>query len=134
MTSHLIQRSDAAGGGVGEEAAVQHHGPTQQVEPQEHGQSQHDLQLRLRERRPSGGLLEVGLQPHRVRVNGGHGQLQGNQSNTVRCHGDSPIFCADVVRVELPREEEGENCWSKTPINLTYYVLLLKPFFKNSLT
>lgn len=47
VVPHLVERPDAAGGGVSEEAAVQHHGPAQQVEPQEHGQSQDDLQLRL---------------------------------------------------------------------------------------
>lgn len=47
VASHLIERPDAPGCGVRKEAAVQHHGPAQQVETEEHGQSQHDLQLRL---------------------------------------------------------------------------------------
>lgn len=45
--SYLVEGSDAARGGVSEEAAVQHHGPAQQVEPEEHGQGQDDLQLCL---------------------------------------------------------------------------------------
>lgn len=110
VTSHLVERSDAAGRGVREEAAVQHHGPAQQVEPQEHGQSQHDLQLRLRQRQASRGvlvgLLEVRRQTHRIRVNGHRRQLQGYQSQTVGCHGNAPVLCANVVNVELPERRE----------------------------
>lgn len=102
VTSHLVERSDAAWRGVGEEAAVQHHGPAQQVEPQEHGQSQDDLQLRLRQRQTGPGVLEVGQQAHRVGVDGHGCQLQGDQSQAVGRHGDAPILCADVVDVELP--------------------------------
>lgn len=113
VTSHLVERSDAAWGGVSEEAAVQHHGPAQQVEPKEHGQSQDDLQLRLWQRQASRGvqegLLEVRQQTHRVGVNGHRCQLQGHQSHTVGCHGNPPILCANVVNVELPERREDRN-------------------------
>lgn len=102
VTSDLVERSDAAGCGVGEEATVQHHGPAQQVQPQEHGQSQDDLQLRLRRRHAHRGLLEVRQQTHRVGMNGHRCQLQGYQGQALGRHGNAPILCANVVNVELP--------------------------------
>lgn len=75
VTSHLIERSDAAGCSVSEEAAVQHHGTTEQVEPQEHGQSQDDLQLCLWQSEASRGLLEVRQQTHWIGMNGHRCQL-----------------------------------------------------------
>lgn len=105
----LVERPDAPGGGVGEEAAVQHHGPRHQVEAQEHGQGQDDLQLRLRQRHAGRALLEVRQQPHRVRVDGRHGQLQGDEGQAVGCHGDAPVLGPDVVDVELPQREGGSE-------------------------
>lgn len=109
-TSHLIERSNAAGCGVSEEAAVQHHGAAQQVEPEEHGQSQDDLQLRLRQRQAGGGvlegLLEVRHQPHWIGMNDHHRQLQGYQSHTVSRQGNPPILCTNVVNIELPERWE----------------------------
>lgn len=106
VTSHLVERSNAAGCGVSEEAAVQHHGPAQQVQPQEHGQSQDDLQLRLRQRQAGHGLPAVRQQTHRVWMDGHHCQLQRYQSQTLSCHSNPPILCTDVVNVELPERWE----------------------------
>lgn len=109
VTSHLVERADAAGRGVSEEAAVQHHGPSQQVESEEHGQSQHDLQLRLGQRQATRGLLEVRQQAHRIGMDGHHRQLQGYQCQAVRRHGNPPILCADVVDVELHQRDGGQS-------------------------
>lgn len=103
--SHLVERPDAPRRRVREEAAVQHHGPAQQVEAEEHGQRQHDLQLCLRQRQACRGvlegLLEVRQQPHRIRVDGHRRQLQGHQGHAVGRHGNPPILGPDVVHVEL---------------------------------
>lgn len=88
---------------------MQHHGPRHQVEAQEHGQGQDDLQLRLRQRHAGRALLEVRQQPHRVRVDGRHGQLQGDEGQAVGCHGDAPVLGPDVVDVELPQREGGSE-------------------------
>lgn len=120
MTSHLVERSDAPGRGVREEAAVQHHGPAQQVEPEEHGQGQDDLQLRLRQRQAvwgvAEGLLEVLQQPHWIGVDGHRCQLQGDQSHTVGGQGNAPILGTDVVSVQLPEGCEEQQLASNLRI------------------
>lgn len=84
---------------------MQHHGPAQQVEPEEHGQSQDDLQLGLRQQQLScavlEGLPEVRNQAHRIGVNRHSRQLNSHQSHAVGCHGNPPVFSTDVVNVEL---------------------------------
>ena len=116
MTSDLVERSDAAGRRVGEEAAVQHHGTAQQVEPEEHGKSQDDLQLGLRQGQAGRGLLEVGQQAHGIGMDGHHRHLQGDQSQAVGRHGNAPILRANVVDVELYQSGWGGGNHSDTAL------------------
>lgn len=116
VTSHLVQRPNTTWGRVCEEAAVQHHCPTEQVEPQEHGQSQDDLQLCLWQCHAGLDLQEVGLQTHWIRMNGHRCQLQDYQSQTVRCHGNPPILCTNIMNVELPGG--SEECISVQAISV----------------
>lgn len=91
----LVERADAPRRGVREELAVQQHDTSDEVQPQEHGDGQDDVHIRVRlgwhvgvgqARRPGEGVVP------RDRVDGTHEDLQADEEDALIGHGYPPVI------------------------------------------
>lgn len=91
----LVERADAPRRGVREELAVQQHDTSDEVQPQEHGDGQDDVHVRVRlgghvgvgqARRPGEGVVPWDG------MDGAHQDLQADEEDALVGHGYPPVI------------------------------------------
>lgn len=100
----LVECPDAAGGSVCEQFAVKQHDPSNQVEPQEHGHREDDVNIRIRYRCCVAEGQSSCPGEHVLAwdwMDGTDQKLQHNKENPLKGHSYSPIICPVVHHEEL---------------------------------
>lgn len=101
---NLVECTDAAGRGIGEELAVQQHDASDEVQAQEHGDGQDDVHICIRlgchvgvgqACRPGEGVVAWDG------VYGAHQDLQADEEDALVCHGYPPVISCIVHHKQL---------------------------------